>query len=459
MQHHQLCKPVLKQQKRHHNSLAKTQMTDQFFSITHQGKSTFDHPGLHDRLNVAHTKIVHGKHPALQCALRIDDLEEVEKAAHILAQNCDTVLVLGTGGSSLGGQTLQTVATDIKIEERSLHAQGPAVFFVDNVDPRSLHALLSMLNPQRTGIVIISKSGQTLETIAQTMAIFQAWSIPSSINSFRERIIVITEEKDSPIRQLATDFALSFLPHDPEIGGRFSVFSVVGALPALLMGIDVKAVRRGAQVTWDTFVAASETHNPAQASAYQSALFWLLAYERGCTQAIWWTYGDNLATLGAWWQQLFGESLGKTAHGRSWGMTPIGVRGTVDQHSQLQLYIDGPADKAFSMVLGPKARHPLPLVASDNPSLSYLKGKTLEDVLRVEYQATSASLIYHNRAVQQVMIHDDSASGLGALMMHLMLETLLISHVWEVDPYDQPAVEHGKLLARQMLHDNHRSGG
>jgi glucose-6-phosphate isomerase len=405
--------------------------------------------GLDARLQSARARILADKIPALEITRTHDDLAPLQTLAAQLRQSCDTVLVLGTGGSSLGGQTLQSLIPP------QAHPH-PNVIFMDNVDAGAFHTTLQNLNPQRTGVVIISKSGQTLETLAQTLALFQAWQIAEHIEAFRSRLYVITEDKpnehkSSPLRQLAQDFQLTILPHRQDIGGRFSVFSNVGALPALLMGLDVARLRQGAQTVYD-HLAGTADHPADQHPAYQGAAFLLHAHAaHSSSQAVWWSYGEALSTLGQWWQQLFGESLGKRAHNQTFGMTPIGARGTVDQHSQLQLYIDGPADKAFTMLLGPQADNTLPLWNAPDPALSYLQGKTLDDVMHVEFHATCASLQHNGRPVRQITLSAWNEEVVGALLMHCMLETLLMAYVWDINPFDQPAVEHGKILAKDML--------
>ena len=348
------------------------------------------------------------------------------------------VLILGTGGSSLGGQTLYALA-----DPRAL----PRLHFMDNIDPASFDALFAALDPARTGIAAISKSGGTAETLTQFIICLD-WlrrSVPA--DALSKHAIAITEPRDNVLRRLATRLGMTILDHDPGIGGRYSVLSNVGLLPALLAGIDVAALRQGAGGVLDASLGAASAQDSAPALGACIAVG--LAEQRGIGTTVVMPYLDRLAHFGLWFRQLWAESLGKDGK----GTTPIRAMGTVDQHSQLQLYLAGPADKMFTLVMGAPAGGGgaiAPDLGAD-PELAYLAGKRMGDLLDAEQRATAQSLIRNGRPTRIFRIERLDPETLGALLMHFMLETIIAADLLGVDAFDQPAVEEGKVLARQYL--------
>lgn len=377
------------------------------------------------------TKMQHdGSLPLLRLPARRDDLAQIKPLAAEFAKFKD-VIVLGTGGSSLGGQTLVALAPPGRTR----------VYFMDNVDPHSFTLLFDALDPAKTGLIAISKSGGTAETLVQFFACMNWLSKRNAA-----RTIVITEPKPNPLRALAESRKLRTLEHDPNIGGRYSVLSIVGLLPAMIAGIDVAALRRGAGAVLDATLAAK---NPRDAAPAVGAAVSVALNERhGVVSTVVMPYIDRLAHFGLWFRQLWAESLGKDGK----GTTPIRAVGTVDQHSQLQLYLNGPADKMFSLVMlaqaGKGSRMPAKLA---DPSLGYLAGKRMGDLIDAEQRATAQTLIRNGRPTRVFHIERLDAQAVGALMMHYMLETMIAAELWGVNAFDQPAVEQGKVLARQFL--------
>ncbi len=237
------------------------------------------------------------------------------------------------------------------------------------------------------------------------------------------------------------------MAHDPALGGRFSVFSVVGLLPAAIAGADPAALREGAAEVLDSSLVPDhpDTAQPAVGAALQVGLL----NERLVTQSVLMPYMDRLREFTLWYRQLWAESLGKEGG----GTTPIAALGTVDQHSQLQLYLDGPADKLFTIVHS-RTHNEGPRIASDlagKEALGYLAGRTMGDLMDAEARATIETLIAHGRPVREIEVRRLDARTLGGLLMHYMLETVIAAHLLGVDPYVQPAVEEGKRLARQHM--------
>ena len=371
-----------------------------------------------------------GSLPLLRLPARRDDIAQIKPLAAEFSRLKD-VIVLGTGGSSLGGQTLVALAAPGRTR---LH-------FMDNVDPHSFTLLFDALDPARTGLVAISKSGGTAETLVQFFACMEWLGKRGAA-----RTIVVTEPKPSPLRALAGARKLRILDHDPNIGGRYSVLSNVGLLPAMIAGVDVAGLRRGARDVLDATLAAKDPRDAAPALG--AAIAVALNERRGIASTVIMPYVDRLAHFGLWFRQLWAESLGKDGK----GTTPIRALGTVDQHSQLQLYLDGPADKMFSLVMldqagkGPRMPAKLP-----DASLGYLAGKRMGDLLDAEQRATAQTLIRNGRPTRVFTLARLDAKSIGALLMHYMLETIIAADLWGVNAFDQPAVEEGKVLARQYL--------
>lgn len=371
-----------------------------------------------------------------------DDLIHPAAVAERLASGCDQVVVLGTGGSSLGGQTLAALA-----ESPFGPRQGrPKLHFLDNIDPLTFEALARELEFERTGFLAVSKSGGTAETLMQVLTLLPEAQRRLGREGAARRFAVITEPHANPLRRLAERHGIEILDHDPGVGGRYSALSLVGLLPAMIAGLDPIAVRRGAADVLDR----AFPNDPAEsAPAVGAALnVWLLRQKRLSTTVLM-PYIDALASFGLWFRQLWAESLGKDGT----GTTPIRAMGTVDQHSQLQLYLAGPADKVFTVIVmaragtGPKVA---PGPAGDQ-ALAYLAGRSMGDLLEAEQRATIETLAANGRPVRVITLSRLDERVMGALMMHFMLETVIAADLLGVNPFDQPAVEEGKRLAREHL--------
>ncbi|MBK1699196.1 hypothetical protein [Rhodovibrio salinarum] len=384
-----------------------------------------------------------GSAPAfIQLAERADDLEPVQRLARHFGTGFDTMLVLGTGGSSLGGQAVAALA------QRGFGPpQGaPEVRFLDNVDPDTFHAMAARLDPAETGVLAISKSGGTAETLCQ-LAIVMAWLGAANGDSHLcQHVAVMTENLDSPLGQIARDHGLGVLDHDPNLGGRFSVLST-GALPAMLLGLDVHALRAGAAAV---NAAAFETDDPTMAPPAQGAAVQVaLAREAGVSQSVLMPYCDRLFWFARWYRQLWAESLGKQGN----GTTPIDAIGTVDQHSQLQLYLDGPADKLFTLVNVPAGELGAAVDPYLVPGADYLADATMGQLFEAEARATRDSLLAHGRPVRTLDLQALDETRLGALFQHFMLETAIAADLLGVDAYDQPAVEDGKQRTKAFMRE------
>jgi glucose-6-phosphate isomerase len=383
--------------------------------------------------------------PLLRLPETRDDLVPLKPIAEAYREKFDDVVLLGTGGSSLGGQTLCSLA-DCGFGPRP---GAPRLHFFDNVDPHTITAMLDSVALDRTGFLVVSKSGSTAETLTQFLICLDA-ARKELGTAAGDHFTAITEPGDNVLRRLATGSGMAILDHDPGVGGRYSALSLVGLLPAMIAGLDPVAVREGAA---GVLAPVLEGAAPAFVeSAIGAAISVGLATENRVTTTVVMPYVDRLADFGLWFRQLWAESLGKNGK----GTTPVNALGTVDQHSQLQLYLDGPRDKMFTVMMldcagsGPVVE---PAVAVDE-ALGYLAGKTMGDLMDAEQRATTETLIRHNRPTRIFRLPSLDEKMMGALMMHFMLETIIAAHLLGVDPFDQPAVEEGKILTREYLADS-----
>jgi glucose-6-phosphate isomerase len=369
---------------------------------------------------------------------RTDDLAAAQTVADSYCKDTSDVAVLGIGGSSLGGQALKA----LQVARR----EGPRVTFHDNPDPESWQAAMAGFDLKTTRFIVISKSGGTAETLMQALTAADAIEKAGGGKYLKYHFAIVTEPKPSPLRAFAQSIGAAVLDHPMGVGGRYSVLTVVGALPALIMGLDVKALRAGAQDVLDHALSQPAQDVPAACGA---ALHHALAGQGRLRETVLWAYADKLATLSGWWRQLWAESLGKDGK----GSTPVGAVGPVDQHSQLQLFRDGPGQALFTIISTDTKGKGLvvPSERSNALALQYLAGKAMGDLVAAEARATAETLSRNKRPVRQIRIPKIDERSMGALMMHFMLETILMGRLMDVDPFNQPGVEEGKILARQFL--------
>ena len=384
-----------------------------------------------------------GDRPFLSLAGRRDDLHKIEVAACRYHEAFDIVVVLGTGGSSLGGQCL----TALNQAQFPGIQSDPRLIFMENVDPVGFNELFRAVDPLRTGFIVISKSGATAETIAQFLVCLEAMRDAVDADRLRNHFTIVTRPESNPLRRYGEFRGMRILDHDPNLGGRYSALSVVGLLPAMIAGLDPVAAREGAAAALQACLdgEAEADNGPVAGAALQVGR----ARECGVASTVTMTYGDRLAPFGLWFRQLWAESLGKAGQGTA----PIRAIGTVDQHSQLQLYLDGPRDKLFTILYAGQDDEDR-LIAPEQRTegeLDWLVGRSLGELMEASFRATSEALAARGRPVRRLVLPELDARAMGAMMMHFMLETVIAAHVLGVDAFDQPAVEQGKTLTRSYM--------
>lgn len=369
----------------------------------------------------------HVAHQPLVTSLDTAAMQAMHAQVAALRQVADTLVVLGTGGASLGAQTLCACAPS-----------QSTVLFLDNCDAYSMHRVLGRCDPARTAWVIISKSGETVETLAASLALIAHYAHHPALG-LAERVVVVTSEGPRPLRALAVEQGWPMLEHPAQLGGRFSVFSVVGMFPALFAGMEVEQLLARAASTLTECLATRD------ALLFEAACCFAASLPEKPNHVVM-GYADRLRPYTQWYKQLWAESLGKNGA----GATPITAVGAVDQHSQLQLYLDGPRDKIFTLIL-PDGEAPLvPLAATRIPGIEYLGGHHMHDVMMATAEATHATMLARGLPVRMLK-GPIGAEALVELMVRTMLETLLVATLLEVNPYDQPAVEEGKRRTRATL--------
>lgn len=343
-----------------------------------------------------------------------------------LKSRARTLVVIGTGGASLGAQALCVLAPN-----------PDCVRFLDHCDAASTARLFASINPQDTAWLLVSKSGETVETLATTLAIMAHYETLGL--SLADRVRVITSPGARPLRTLAQQQEWSICDHPANLGGRFSVFSGVGLFPAAFAGIDVGHLLQQVRQHWQHLWHTQDAMLLQAASLFAASL-----PERPMHVVM--AYGDQCAAYTRWYKQLWAESLGKNGI----GPTPVTAIGSLDQHSQLQLYLGGPRDKCFTLLLPHGELADVKLAHSDIEGVAYLSFHQLQDVMEASGDATYQTLAAHQLPVRLLRL-PFTAEAIGPLMARTMIETLLTAAMLEVDPFDQPAVEEGKIRARRAL--------
>jgi len=398
--------------------------------------------------------------PHLRVAEETADIDRAAAALERLSRGADTIVFFGIGGSSLGGQTLaQLGGWHIPGMATPAQLRRPRTRFYDNLDPATLEAALASFDLAATRFIVISKSGGTPETLVQALAALDAVKRAGLEQRIPDLFLGITEPaapgKANGLRALLEAHGVPVLDHHPGIGGRYSVFTNVGLIAALARGLDARAVRAGAR---DVVAALMAAEGPAGFPPAQGAAVAVgLARERGIRVQVMMPYSDRLGRFGAWFAQLWAESLGKDGQGTA----PLAALGPVDQHSLLQLLMDGPREHLITIVRAPSAglgpRMPAELAAA--AGLDYLAGRTAGDLVAAQAEAVPRALAAAGRPVRTFDLAAIDERAVGALLMHCMLETILAARLMGVDPFDQPAVELAKIITRERVATMAPDGG
>jgi len=380
---------------------------------------------------------------------------EIESFANGVGQAFENVVVLGIGGSALGTIALRSALLKPFWNELSDEARDffPRLYVLDNIDPHTIGPFLERIDLGRTLFNVVSKSGGTAETMSQFMIVHEALRRALG-EGYRGHLLFTTDPEKGVLRRLADEEQIATLPIPPSVGGRFSVLSAVGLLPAALVGIPIRELLEGAA----EMVRRCETdvlaENPAGLFA---ALQYLADTEAGAPLQVMMPYSDRLGDVADWFRQLWAESLGKQ-HMRTGeevfvGPTPVRALGATDQHSQVQLYMEGPFDKTITFLTARDGGEDLqiPAIYGEVPELGYLGGHSLGELLQTEMHATEAALTQRGRMNMTIELPAVDARSLGGLFMLLQIATVYAGAFYGVDPLDQPGVELGKELTYGIM--------
>jgi glucose-6-phosphate isomerase len=353
--------------------------------------------------------------------------KEAANISQEIKDNFSDFVVIGMGGSVLNPRTLVSLAR--KKSSTKIH-------FLDNTDPIFLKALLSGLDLQNTAVLVISNSGNTLETVSLA-AILIAEFEKIGIKNLGKHFYFITNPNAGILKDVALNIGAKLIAHTDNISGRYSGMTNVGSLVANVAGIDFEEYLSGAEAQLQEFTSKKEVS--------QAALSAGMVFNEQKSISVNLGYLQNFAVFLEWYSQIIAESLGKNGK----GITPIRGLGPNDQHSMLQLYLDGPRDKLYSLFYAKKMQSDLITDRSD--SFDYMANKNLADINKANFDATLKALAGRGQPTRSIIIDDLSASSIGALVMHSMLEVINLGHMMKINPFNQPGVEKIKVEAKKAL--------
>jgi glucose-6-phosphate isomerase len=317
--------------------------------------------------------------------------------------------------------------------------------FAENTDPATLSAILDLADPQGTYVNVVTKSGSTAETMANFLVIRGVLIDALGDFGFQGRTIATTDPEEGFLKQIADRDDLKVLPIPADVGGRFSVLTPVGLLPAAVAGLDIDALLAGASQCVDEVNERGAEH-PAVVGA---AMHYLMDTARGRNVRVMMTYADALERLAAWFVQLWAESLGKDGK----GSTPHGAVGTTDQHSQVQLYMEGPEDKVIEIV--EVEDHPrdltVPEAYDDLEGVGYLGGHSMAELLNVECDATRRALTEAGHPNSTIKLRATNEENLGYVFQALEVQTAIAGSLYGVNAFNQPGVEAGKQITYKRM--------
>ena len=395
-----------------------------------------------------------GQRPFMDLPYQSESVDEVQALADSLRPSCDAVVVLGIGGSALGTRALQTALLHpfhnlLPIERR----RAPQLFVLDNIDPVQVEGLLSLLPLDRTLFNVITKSGGTAETLSQFLIVRDR--LQAALGSgFRERLVLTTDREKGALRRLCRREGYRSLAVPDGVGGRFSVLSPVGLFPAAMVGMDIQQLLAGAAAMDERCRTPDLWRHPA---AMNAVLHYVADTVKQKPLSVMMPYANALKDVADWYRQLWAESLGKrvdlagrVVHG---GPTPIKALGVTDQHSQMQLYVEGPYDKVITFLAVstfPETTE-IPNGLDAEEGVGYLCGHTLNELLAAELHGTRIALAEARRPHLTIELACVSAHTIGQLFYLLEVQTALSGRLYGVNPFDQPGVEAGKVAAYALL--------
>lgn len=378
----------------------------------------------------------------------------VKEYASMVENRFDNILVLGIGGSALGGMAvtealLKPYWNFLTPEQRN---NFPRIFFLDNIDPDSIVGLLEVLDLKKTLVNVITKSGDTAETMSQFMIIKDRLQQELG-DDYRKNIVATTDKYTGVLKQVADQegYKTFIIPND--VGGRFSVFSAVGLLPFALVGIDIDEIINGVK---DMDLALKNTDINENIAAQNALIHYLLDTKKGKKMSVMMPYSSRLKYVSDWFVQLWAESLGKEKdlNGNivNIGPTPIKALGATDQHSQIQLYNEGPNDKIINFIRVGEFDNNLEIPRIfEYTGIGYLGGKTINDLLNAEADSTKVTLTDYNKPNLTITIPKINGYYLAQLLYMFEVQTAIAGALYNINAFDQPGVEQAKNYTYALM--------
>lgn len=378
----------------------------------------------------------------------------VKEYAAMVQGRFDNILVLGIGGSALGGMAvcealLKPYWNQLSEEQRN---GLPKIYFLDNIDPDQFNGLLDFLDLKRTLVNVITKSGSTAETMAQFMIVKDR--LEKELGDDYVRNIVATTDKNVGIlRQISNEEGYKTFVVPDDVGGRFSVFSAVGLLPFALVGIDIEELMQGVK---DMDLALKNTDIRHNIAAQNALIHYLMDTQKGKNLSVMMPYSSKLKYISDWYVQLWAESLGKNkdldGNDVNVGQTPIKALGVTDQHSQIQLYNEGPNDKVINFIRIKEFDTTLEIPKIfEYTGVGYLGGKTINELLNAEAESTKVALIDYQRPNVTITLQKADAYHLGQLIYMLEVQTAIAGALYNINTFNQPGVEQAKNYTYALM--------
>lgn len=382
-----------------------------------------------------------------------ETVTEIVSTAKYVRKTFDNFVVLGIGGSALGPMALFQALCHLHHNELPKSKRKAPKFYVeDNVDPERMAALLDIIDVKKTMFNVITKSGSTSETMTQYLIIYDILKKELGEQASKHIIATTSESKGNLIKIAKKEgFKTFYIPDG--VGGRFSELCPVGLLPAAVLGIDIKLLLEGAKYMDKRCSKADVRKNPA----LMAALLQYIAIQKGNNISVMMPYADGLKLMADWYAQLWGESLGKAVDldGNKVyaGQTPVKSLGVTDQHSQVQLYTEGPFDKVITLigVVNYRKTVEIPNGCEDIPAVNFLCGHSMNELITAEMNATEYALTRAQRLNNKIILPEINAFTMGQLMMFFMLQTAYIGALLNIDTFNQPGVEEGKNATYALL--------
>jgi len=378
----------------------------------------------------------------------------VKEYASLVRNRFENILVLGIGGSALGG--LAVTEALLKPYWNLLPAEKrdnfPKIFFLDNIDPDQITGLLEVLDLKKTLVNVITKSGSTAETMSQYMILKDILQKELG-DDYRKNIVTTTDKKTGILRQLADQEGYKTFVVPDDVGGRFSVFSAVGLLPFALAGIDIDEIVNGIK---DMDLALKNTDINENIAAQNALIHYLMDTQKGKNLSVMMPYSTRLKYVSDWYVQLWAESLGKevnlTGEKVNCGPTPIKALGATDQHSQIQLYNEGPNDKVINFIRVAEFDNTVEIPKIfEYTGVGYLGGRTINDLLNAEADSTKVALVDFSRPNVTFTLPKINGYYVAQLLYLLEIQTAIAGALYNVDAFNQPGVEQAKNYTYALM--------